>query len=273
MDIPLVNDFLDQYRNLNTRKVRYYDLKRVEDLLGLSQKQFLDEIVKLDLKPASFKSSLAGYIQFLKFFNYPTDILEQFYREEKLIYTPKQNKVVDEITLEELQVQLEYIEDNNERLVLSLYLLYPALRSDVFFIKHRNFDETAEPFYENGVIYFPILKKVKRNKIITLTLDKTTRKLVENNINNTDNDYLIQMPTDRNNSKRVSEFLQRITYKNFKIRMSINDFRKLHVHSNEKQIKRLPLREQGRKRVELSKQMGHSLLSQQLSYNTSNYPV
>lgn len=272
MEEQLVKDFLNTFSNSNTRKTRFYDLKRVEDLLFLNQNDFLDEIIKKDLSVASFKSSLIAYAKFLEFAGDDFEELIEFYRDEKLLYQVQKKPITNDITLEELVAELDTIENTNEKLVLSLYLLYPSLRSDILFVKFRNFDESAEPFYSNGVIYFPVLKKVKRNKVIVINLDNSTIKLIKENITNSneDNDYIIRMTTDRDNSKRVTEFLQRISYKNFKVRLSINDFRKLHIDKNERNIQKLSRKEQGRSRIELSRKMGHSLLSQQMSYNVSD---
>lgn len=269
MDEKLIQDFLDTYENENSRKTRYYDLKRVEDLLFLRQEDFLEDLIQKDISLASFKSSLIAYALFLKYTKQPHDKLLDFYQDEKNFYTPKKIPITNEYQLEEFQAQLDTIENNNERLVLSLYLLYPSLRSDILFVKYKNYNDD-EPFYENGAIYFPILKKVKRSKPVVLNLDEETNDLVKNNIKENETDYIIKITTDRNNSKRVSEFLQRISLKNFKQRLSINDFRKLHVDKMERNIQELPKKEQGRKRYELSKQMGHSLISQQLSYNVND---
>lgn len=269
MDEQIIQDFLNTYTNESSRKTRFYDLKRIENLLFLNEDEFLEKMIEKDISLASFKSSLIAYALFLKYAKQPHEKLLDFYQNEKNNYITKKIPITNEYKLEEFQAQLPTIENNNEKLVLSLYLLYPSLRSDILFVKYKNYDDTNEPFYENGVIYFPILKKVKRSKTVVLNLDEETNELVKKNIENNETPFIIKMTTDRTNSKRVSEFLQRISEKNFKQRLSINDFRKLHVDKMEREIEELPKKEQGRKRYELSKKMGHSMISQQLSYNVN----
>jgi hypothetical protein len=262
-----IEEFLNSIPNTSTRKTRKYDLQRIKYIIDKinvnNQDEFLEEIFKSDLPEASLKSSLIAYSNFLKFMNINNDKVEDFYREFKSNYEPAKESKAKDLNLPDLVKLLPNIQNINDRLILSLYLKYPSLRSDVFYVKFRNYEENEPRFITNKIV-FP--ETIKTKKKIIIDLDETEINLIELNIQDSNDDFIVKSTRNKNVGGAVTKEMKRITRLHLGVELSINDIRKLHINFLENSIKNMSNKEAGQARIELAKKMSHSVLSQQQSY-------
>lgn len=153
-----------------------------------------------------------------------------------------------------------------EKAILSIKLNHRPLRSDLVFVKIKNYKEDGtENYYKDGVIHMNVFVKVK-GKPFTIKLEPETKKLVEESLKDNDSDYLVGFQNWKDRSKEFSRYIFKISEKVLGHRIGIDNFR--HIWSRDEMNKIEKLKTERAKNtalIRLAKEMNTS------SENIRNY--
>lgn len=150
----------------------------------------------------------------------------KFIETMKVISVVKKPAKIAKHTLTDIRAKFNeaIIENKNHKLLLSLLVNYDVvLRTDLCNVKVSNYVET-EPFYKDGIIYFPInsCMKIKNKKEIKIVLSETDKELVDVN-----KEFFIDISL-KDKSNGYSKLLSKITKLYLGVKLNQNDFRHLH---------------------------------------------
>lgn len=205
-----------------------------------------------------------------------------FYKEEMgkiinpIILTATQQTLQNKKKIpsyQELHEKWEVIDETQfksllAKVVLDLYLHYPALRSDVFMIKHRNYKENEHRLEGNRIIIKSCIKS--NRELPEIVLNERTMLMMKRLIPTLRDDYIIPMNVEADKrllNGKPTHILQDYTMTYLDAKLSINDFRKIAVDRVENDTKFEAPSQKFQKFTELSEAMGHRYSTQQAYYN------
>lgn len=131
------------------------------------------------------------------------------------------------INLPELIEKKEQIKSRDKRyhFILTFFTDLPPMRSDIRTVKCRNFDESKDNYYKDGVLYFNTRVKQNRDKKMSFDIS-FMKEFVDNYIKSHKHDYLIGRKYD---STDFSKYLGETSLKYFGKRLSIQMLRKIYL--------------------------------------------
>jgi hypothetical protein len=176
-------------------------------------------------------------------------------------------------TYQELHQKWEVIDETQfksllAKVVLDLYLHYPALRGDVFMIKHKNYQPHEHHLEDNRIVIKSCIKS--NRELPDIVLNEQTMAMLKRLLPHLGGDYIIPMNVEgikRLDNAKPTHILQDYTMTYLGAKLSINDFRKLAVDRVEHDTKFEAPGQRLQKFTALSEAMGHRYVTQQTYYN------
>lgn len=262
---------VDNYKNKVVTILKYFTPEDVEKdpSIILQIKEF-----NTPNKQHTACSAISTYMKFLgKGSSKLSALVTESVRMHKESHMKKEQVVYSFSQIEQEWKKIS--EDNEEsigaKLLFDLYIHYPPLRSDILRVKFRNYKK-EEPHInlEKKELIIGLCTKTKfeiKNIKLTDISMNLIKKLLPLRIIG---DYLI--PMNKQDGKRVtdggpSKHFHKMSLKYLGIKLSIGDLRKTAVDKVEQETKFLAPSTRMRKFIELGKEMGHGLTTQQDYYN------
>ena len=228
-----IDEFINKVQHLTEKTKKNYS----SFLMNLEKhfKKSIDEIIDkneiilyeyIDSLPVSKKTVQDRHFILVKYINTMEIPSVKFIETMKVISVVKKPAKIAKHTLTDIRAKFNeaIIENKNHKLLLSLLVNYDVvLRTDLCNVKVSNYVET-EPFYKDGIIYFPInsCMKIKNKKEIKIVLSETDKELVDVN-----KEFLIDISL-KDKSNGYSKLLSKITKLYLGVKLNQNDFRHLH---------------------------------------------
>jgi hypothetical protein len=262
---------IDNYKNKVVTILKYYKPEEIEE----------DPSIILNIKefntPNKQHTALSAISTYMKFLGKGSSKLSALVTESVRLHRESHMKKEQLVhSFKEIDEQWNKIDEVDEesigaKLLFDLYIHYPPLRSDILRVKFRNYKQ-EEPHInlEKKELIIGLCTKTKF-EIKNIKLTEVSMNLVKKLLPlRMVGDYLI--PMNKQDDKRVtdggpSKHFHKMSLKYLGIKLSIGDLRKTAVDKVEQETKFLAPSTRMRKFIELGKEMGHGIKTQQDYYN------
>ena len=242
--------------------------------------EFVNETFDSDNQKQSALSSMAGFLRHInhKDLVYNDKIKRHFIpiignEIKKLSKKIKEAVVVKEPefpTSKELREKVETLpeaeaDEIRDKIILDLFINYPPMRADLVYVLREDYDEDN----------IHINERIKTSGETNLKLNKDTTELIDKYLSMHNSPFLLDFRrwkcerTEMNSkaNEAFSKHLARITKSIFGVKITINDFRKLYVEQEEKDLEGKNSREAQLERIETANKMGHSIKTRAIHYD------
>lgn len=262
---------LSNYKNKVITILKHYTPEEIE-----TDPSIILQIKEFDTpnKQHTAYSAISTYMKFLgKGSSELSALVTQSVKLDKETHMKKDQVVYSFSQIEDEWNKIKEVDEESigAKLLFDLYIHYPPLRSDILRVKFRNYTN-GEPHInlQQKELIIGLCIKTKYS-IKNIKLTEVSMKLINKLLPlRTNGDYLI--PMNKQDSSRVvdggpSKHFHRISLKYLGIKLSIGDLRKTAVDKVEQETKFLAPSTRMKKFIDLGKDMGHGLSTQQDYYN------
>ena len=260
-----INKKLSHLKTLEKQMQEIFPYQLFPELLEQEELIF-EHIDKSGIKDTQGrKYALQDYIQIMELDYHYNYTISELKKDKFKVYESEKKKTNFLYPdLKELRLKVEKLVPSKDKLYLNLLLKYNVLRTDLANVKLKNYTN-KDPRYQDSVIIYPTLNKVKIYEDIVVKLDSEDQKMIKE----LKGDYLIEINCDaENRNGNYSKLVPKLTEKYLSIKLTQTDLRHIHTNNNFKECGiDKEFIEKYKKISELCKRNGHCFDTALETYN------